>query len=151
MILSTEYSKLAVHLWTNDLAKRLTAVKSGIILLIVHPGAIISVCCFMSIISSRVPQRTVFPLQDGAIRSLNTLTFPRFWIFIMGLMMHPQTMGAYTSVFAACSPKDNPHVFHGAYICPPNVSVPQGPNALNELKQRELAEFTEKILREIGI
>ncbi|KAE9399758.1 NAD(P)-binding protein [Gymnopus androsaceus JB14] len=125
-----KYSKLAVHLWTNDLAKRLTAVKSGITLLIVHPGAIIS---------------------DGAIRSLNTLTFPRFWIFIMGLMMHPQTMGAYTSVFAACSPKDNPHVFHGAYICPPNVSVPQGPNALNELKQRELAEFTERLLREIGI
>lgn len=125
-----KYSKLAVHLWTNDLAKRLTATKSAITLLLVTPGAILS---------------------DGAIRSLNTLPFPRFWIFVMGLMMYPQSMGAHTSVFAACNPKNNPHIFHGAYIWPPNVSAKQGPNALNESKQGELAEFTEKLLQEIGV
>jgi len=125
-----KYSKLAVHLWTNDLTRRLAAEGSGITLLIVQPGAIIS---------------------DGAIRSLNTLPFPRFWVFIMGLMMYPQSMGAYTSVFAACSPKYNPHIFHGAYICPPNISAPQGKNALNTVKQQELVEFTEELLRGIGM
>ncbi|KAF7357511.1 NAD(P)-binding protein [Mycena sanguinolenta] len=125
-----KYSKLAVHLWTNYLAKRLTEKKSPITVLIVHPGAILS---------------------DGAIRSLKTLPFPRFWIFLMGLMMHPQTLGAHTSVFAACSTKDSPHIFHGAYICPPNVSTKQDPKALDENKQTELAEFTENLLEELGI
>jgi hypothetical protein len=39
----TEYSKLAVHLWTNNLAKRLTAEKSKVMVLLVHPGAILSI------------------------------------------------------------------------------------------------------------
>ncbi|KAJ6487650.1 hypothetical protein C8R45DRAFT_993950 [Mycena sanguinolenta] len=124
------YSKLAVHLWTNHLAKRLTEKQSPITLLVVHPGAILS---------------------DGAIRSLQTLPFPRFWIFLMGLMMHSQTLGAHTSVFAACKPKDTPHIFHGAYIWPPNVSTKQGPKALDENKQTELVEFTENLLEELGI
>ncbi|KAJ7223259.1 hypothetical protein GGX14DRAFT_351682, partial [Mycena pura] len=125
-----KYSKLAVHLWTNHLAKRLTEKNSPITLLIVQPGAILS---------------------DGAIRSLQTLPFPRFWIFLMGLMMHPQTLGAHTSVFAACQPKDSLHIFHGAYIWPPNVSTKQGPKALDENKQTELFEFTENLLEELGI
>ncbi|KAF7357507.1 NAD(P)-binding protein [Mycena sanguinolenta] len=107
-----------------------TRKKSPITLLIVHPGAIFS---------------------DGAIRSLKTLPFPRFWVFLMGLMMYPQTLGAHTSVFAACNTKDSPHIFHGAYICPPNVSKMQDRKALDENKQTELAEFTENLLEELGI
>lgn len=42
-LLCSEYSKLAVHLWTNNLAKRLTAQGSKVALLLVHPGAILSV------------------------------------------------------------------------------------------------------------
>ncbi len=38
-----EYSKLAVHLWTNDLARRLSEEQSKVIVLITHPGAILSV------------------------------------------------------------------------------------------------------------
>lgn len=38
-----EYSKLAVHLWTNNLAKRLTAEKSKVMVLLAHPGPILSV------------------------------------------------------------------------------------------------------------
>ena len=38
-----EYSKLAVHLWTNYLAKRLTAEKSKVMVLLAHPGPILSV------------------------------------------------------------------------------------------------------------
>ncbi len=39
----TEYSKLAVHLWTNNLAKRLKADNSKVIVLVVQPGPILSV------------------------------------------------------------------------------------------------------------
>ena len=40
---ATEYSKLAVHLWTNNLAKRLTAENSKVMVLLAHPGPILSV------------------------------------------------------------------------------------------------------------
>ncbi|KAK0204515.1 hypothetical protein DFS33DRAFT_1258689 [Desarmillaria ectypa] len=125
-----KYSKLAVHLWTNDLARHLSTEKSKVMVLIVHPGAILS---------------------DGAIRSLKTLPYPPFWIWLLGLRMHPQTRGAYTSVFAACAPRDNPEISHGAYIFPPNVAVVQAPAALDEDKQRQLKDFTEELLHNIGM
>ncbi|KAK0193500.1 hypothetical protein F5146DRAFT_1030947 [Armillaria mellea] len=125
-----KYSKLAVHLWTNDLARHLSTEKSKVMVLIVHPGAILS---------------------DGAIRSLKTLPYPPFWIWLLGLKMHPQTTGAYTSVFAACAPRDNPEISHGAYIFPPNVAVVQAPAALDENKQRQLKDFTDELLRNISV
>ncbi|KAK0218387.1 hypothetical protein EDD85DRAFT_867486 [Armillaria nabsnona] len=125
-----KYSKLAVHLWTNDLTRHLSTEKSKVMVLIVHPGAILS---------------------DGAIRSLKTLPYPPFWIWLLGLKMHPQTRGAYTSVFAACAPRDNPEISHGAYIFPPNVAVVQAPAALDENKQRQLKDFTEELLRNVGV
>ncbi len=39
----TEYSKLAMHLWTNDLARHLSEEKSKVMILITQPGAILSV------------------------------------------------------------------------------------------------------------
>ncbi|KIJ29436.1 hypothetical protein M422DRAFT_36960 [Sphaerobolus stellatus SS14] len=39
-----KYSKLAVHLWTNNLAKRLTAENSKVLVMLVHPGGILSGC-----------------------------------------------------------------------------------------------------------
>ncbi|KAG7444862.1 uncharacterized protein BT62DRAFT_1028892 [Guyanagaster necrorhizus] len=125
-----KYSKLAVHLWTNDLARRLSEEQSKVMVLITHPGAILS---------------------DGAIRALNSLPFPPFWIWLLGFFLHPQTRGAYTSVFAACMPRDNPNISHGAYIFPPNVAVAQAPAALDESRQRQLSKFTEELLRSIGV
>ncbi|KAJ3565268.1 hypothetical protein NP233_g7737 [Leucocoprinus birnbaumii] len=37
-----KYSKMAVHLWTNHLARRLTSSGSNVLLLVVQPGAILS-------------------------------------------------------------------------------------------------------------
>jgi NAD(P)-dependent dehydrogenase (short-subunit alcohol dehydrogenase family) len=125
-----KYSKLAVHLWTNNLAKRLTAENSKVMVLLTHPGAILS---------------------DGAIRNLKTLPFPAFWIWLLGTMMYPQEQGAFTSVFAACTPRDNPQISHGAYICPPNVAAPQAPAALNEERQRQLYDVTETLLKSIDV
>ncbi|KAF4612789.1 hypothetical protein D9613_011740 [Agrocybe pediades] len=125
-----KYSKLAVHLWTNNLTKRLTAANSKVMVLLVHPGAILS---------------------DGAIRSLKTLPVPSFWIWLMGKMMYPQEMGAYTAVFAACAPRDNPEISHGAYIFPPNVAYPQAPAALDEKIQQQLFAFTEEFLKSINL
>lgn len=125
-----KYSKLAMHLWTNDLARHLSEEKSKVMILVTQPGAILS---------------------DGAIRSLSALPYPPFWIWLAGLMMHPATTGAYTSVFAACAPRDNPQISQGAYIYPPNVAVAQGPAALDEVRQRKLAEFTEGFLQSIGV
>jgi hypothetical protein len=31
--------------------------------------------------------------------------------------MHPQEQGAFTSVFAACTPRDNPQISRKLYIC----------------------------------
>jgi len=125
-----KYSKLAVHLWTNNLAKRLTAENSKVMVLLAHPGAILS---------------------DGAIRNLKTLPFPPFWIWLLGKKMYPQEEGAFTSVFAACISRDNPEISHGAYICPPNVATAQAPGALNEERQRQLYDFTEALLKSIDI
>jgi len=125
-----KYSKLAVHLWTNNLAKRLTAENSKVMVLMAHPGAILS---------------------DGAIRNLKTLPFPRFWIWWLGTMMYPQEEGAFTSVFAACASRDNPEISHGVYICPPNVATAQAPSALSEERQLQLYDFTEELLKSIDV
>ncbi|KAH9484851.1 Short-chain dehydrogenase [Psilocybe cubensis] len=125
-----KYSKLAVHLWTNNLTKRLTASNSKVMVLLAHPGAILS---------------------DGAIRSLKTLPLPRFWIWLMGTMMYSQELGAHTSVFAACAPRDNAEISHGAYIFPPNIARTQAPAALDEQKQQQLFLFTEELLKSIGL
>ncbi|KJA21872.1 hypothetical protein HYPSUDRAFT_165039 [Hypholoma sublateritium FD-334 SS-4] len=125
-----KYSKLAVHLWTNNLAKRLTAQGSKVVLLLVHPGAILS---------------------DGAIRSLKTLPFPRFWIWLLGTMMYPQDQGAFTTIFAACAPRDNPEISHGGYIIPPNVAGIQASIALDEERQKSLFEVTEMLLRQAAL
>ncbi|KAF8972569.1 hypothetical protein BDZ97DRAFT_1649675 [Flammula alnicola] len=125
-----KYSKLAVHLWTNNLAKALTAENSRVMVLLVHPGAILS---------------------DGAIRSLKTMPFPAFWIWLLRTMMYPQERGAFTSVFAACAPRDNPEISHGAYIFPPNVAKVQAPAALDEGRQKQLFEVTEALLKSSGV
>ena len=65
--------------------------------------------------------------------------------------MHPQERGAFTTVFAACAPRDNPHISHGAYICPPNVADPQAASALDESRQLELFAFTRKLLEDISV
>ncbi|KIJ22574.1 hypothetical protein M422DRAFT_197009 [Sphaerobolus stellatus SS14] len=124
------YSKLAFHLWTNNLAKRLTAENSKVMVLLVHPGGILS---------------------DGSVRSLKTLPFPKFWIWFAGTMMHPQEQGAFTSVFAACAPRDNEEISHGVYICPPNVASSQDPKAMDEGRQKQLYEFTEALLRQLEV
>ncbi|KAF8169947.1 hypothetical protein BJ912DRAFT_1025486 [Pholiota molesta] len=125
-----KYSKLAVHLWTNNLTKRLTAENSKVMVLLVHPGAILS---------------------DGAIRSLRTLPVPKFWIWLLGTMMYPQEQGAFTTVFAACAPRDNSEIAHGAYIFPPNVAKIQAPAALDDVRQKQLFEVTQEILKNAGI
>ncbi len=66
-------------------------------------------------------------------------------------MMYPQDQGAFTTVFAACAPKDNPEISHGGYIFPPNVAKIQAPAALDEERQKSLFEVTEKLLREAGV
>ncbi|KAK0213945.1 NAD-P-binding protein [Armillaria fumosa] len=125
-----EYSKLALHLWTNNLARHLSEKHSKVLVMITQPGIILS---------------------DGATRPLYSLPYPPFWIWLLGLVMHPQTTGAYTSVFAACAPRDNPEISQGAYIYPPNIAVPQEPIALDEDRQRKLVEFTEEFLQSIGV
>ncbi|KAF7426069.1 hypothetical protein PC9H_008435 [Pleurotus ostreatus] len=125
-----QYSKLAVHLWSNHLARRLTSNGSKVMLLIAHPGAILS---------------------DGAIRNLKTLPFPSFWIWLLGKVMHPQERGAFTTVFAGCAPRNDPNVVHGAYIVPPNVLFQQAKAALDEAKQDELFKFTKELLDQLDI
>ncbi|KAF4583518.1 hypothetical protein EYR38_002269 [Pleurotus pulmonarius] len=125
-----KFSKLAVHLWSNHLARRLTSSGSKVMLLIVHPGAILS---------------------DGAIRNLKTLPFPSLWIWLLGKVMHPQERGAFTSVFAGCAPRDDANIAHGAYIVPPNVLFQQSKTALDEAKQDELFKFTRELLNQLDI
>ncbi|KAJ3759716.1 hypothetical protein EV360DRAFT_41365 [Lentinula raphanica] len=125
-----QYSKVAIHLWTNYLSQQMTNEDPRILVLLVHPGAILS---------------------DGAKRSLLTLPFPQFWLWLMGLWMYPQSQGAHTSVFAASAPRDNVHVFPGAYICPPNVAQTQKSFVLDPQRQKELIDFTEQLLKSWGV
>ncbi|PBL04006.1 NAD(P)-binding protein [Armillaria gallica] len=124
------YSKLALHLWTNHLGRRLSERRSNALVIITQPGIILS---------------------DGAIRPLYSLTYPSFWIGLVGLVMHPQTTGACTSVFTACAPRDDPEIFQGAYTYPTNIAVPRVPIALAKDRQGKLMEFTEEFLQSIGV
>ena len=65
--------------------------------------------------------------------------------------MYPQEEGAFTSVFAACTSRDNPEISHGVYICPPNVATTQAPVALDEDRQHQLYDFTEALLKSINL
>ncbi|KAF5381841.1 hypothetical protein D9757_008351 [Collybiopsis confluens] len=125
-----QYSKVAVHLWTNNFAKQMAEEDPRILVVLAHPGAILS---------------------DGAKRGLMTLPFPRFWLWIMSLWMYPQSMGAYTSVFAACAPRENKQIFPGAYICPPNIAEDQKGHVLDPGRQQELLDFTETIIERCGL
>ena len=120
--------------------------------LLAHPGAILSVGFLRSTshFFTDLPS-FLFVSQDGAIRNLKTLPFPPFWIWLLGKMMYPQEQGAFTSVFAACTSRDNPHISHGVYICPPNVATAQAPGALDEERQHQLYDFTEAFLKGIDV
>lgn len=65
--------------------------------------------------------------------------------------MYPQEQGAFTTVFAACAPRDNPEIAHGAYIFPPNVAKIQAPAALDDARQKQLFDVTQEILKNAGI
>ncbi|PBK58373.1 hypothetical protein ARMSODRAFT_1028313 [Armillaria solidipes] len=99
-----EYSTLALHLWTNNLARRLSEKRSKFV-----------VITQLASLGRRCSPALLPPVSS-----------------VLGLVMHPQTTGAYTSVFAACAPRDNPEIFQGAYIYLPSIAVPQTPVALDE-------------------
>ncbi|KAK0218372.1 hypothetical protein EDD85DRAFT_990518, partial [Armillaria nabsnona] len=124
------YLKLALHLWTNNLSWHLSEKRSKVLVTITQPGIILS---------------------DGAIRPLYSLPYPSLWIGLVGLVMHPQATGAYTSVFVACALRDDLEIFKVAYIYPPNIAVAQVPIALDEDRQRNLVDFTEEFLQSIGV
>jgi len=70
---------------------------------------------------------------------------------MMGKMMFPQDMGAFTTVFAACAPRDNPEISHGAYIFPPNIAKKQESGALDDHRQEQLFQFTTSFLKSIDV
>ncbi|KAG7444865.1 uncharacterized protein BT62DRAFT_231619 [Guyanagaster necrorhizus] len=63
-----KYSKLAVHLWTNDLVLRLSTEKSKVMVLIAHPGAILSDSAIRSL------KTAVSTFLDMAVRSENAFS-----------------------------------------------------------------------------
>lgn len=66
-------------------------------------------------------------------------------------LLHPQTKGAYTTVFAAATPKTREEIVSGNYIVTPNVISAQAASALDDGRQRELWEFTEELLKGIEV
>ena len=56
-----------------------------------------------------------------------------------------------TQFIQSTMPRDNPHIFNGSYICPPNVTVTQAPGAVDEERQRQLYDFTEALLKSIDV
>jgi len=126
------YSKMAVHLWMNQLHRKLEKENTGITVIMVHPGSIMS---------------------DGAKASLNTLPCSSVWTKVAGLFLKPASYGAETSSFAAGSPiiHQDPAKYHGAYITPGNEPTKQTSFALDEKKQQELWDFTENFLKELGV
>ncbi|KAJ8517517.1 hypothetical protein ONZ45_g5295 [Pleurotus djamor] len=124
------YSKLAFHLWHNHFSRRLAAKQTQIMVLVVHPGAIMS---------------------DGARRNVQSLPLGSIWVKVLGNVLKPQDTGAYTTVFAACTPRDNEYIKYGAYIVPPNIIAEQSKIAMDEKIQDELFEFTKKVLQEAGV
>ncbi|KAK0495178.1 hypothetical protein EDD18DRAFT_1463624 [Armillaria luteobubalina] len=104
-----EYTKLALHLWTNNLARRLSEKQSKVLVMIAQPA-----------LSGWHYPSTLLPPVSPVLDLL-----PRR--------------------------KDNPEIFQGAYIYPPNIAVPQEPIALDEDKQRKLVDFTEEFLQSVVV
>ena len=67
--------------------------------------------------------------------------------------MYPPTKCAYTTIFAAATPRssEHPEISHGAYIIPPNVMGVQSPAALNREKQKEMWDLAESVLENAGV
>jgi len=126
------YSKMAVHLWMNQLHRKLEKENTGITVMMVHPGSILS---------------------DGAKNSINTIPGSFIWMKLAGLWLKPATFGAQTSSFAAGSPivHKEREKYHGAFIVPGNEPAKQTSFALDEGKQQELWDFTEKLLKELNV
>jgi len=126
------YSKMAVHLWMNQLHRRLEKENTGITVMMVDPGAILS---------------------DGAKNAIKTIPGSSLWTKVAGLWLKPPTYGAQTSTFAAGSPLvlQDRAKYHGSYITPGNEPVKQTGFALDEGKQQELWDFVEKYLKELGV
>ncbi|THV03617.1 hypothetical protein K435DRAFT_817206 [Dendrothele bispora CBS 962.96] len=132
-----EYSKLALHLWSNSLARQLKEKNSKVLVLVVHPGAVLS---------------------DGALSGLRSLPFPGLWVWLVSPILCPQEMGTYSTAFAACAIraddvcfKPSPHITHGAYIVPPNLKVDQSAAAMDADRQNELEACTRGLLQKIGL
>ncbi|KAK0495174.1 hypothetical protein EDD18DRAFT_1076196, partial [Armillaria luteobubalina] len=118
-----EYSKFALHLWTNHLAWCLSEKHSKVLVLITQPGIILS---------------------DGAIRSLYFLPYPPFCVW----SCTPDNRG---DNFVACTPLSDSEIFQGAYIYRRNIAVAPEPIALDEYKRRKLVEFTGDFLQSFGV
>ncbi|KAF5347539.1 hypothetical protein D9758_014503 [Tetrapyrgos nigripes] len=149
-----KYSKLALHTWSNYLARRLTDKNSKVLLIVAHPGPIMS---------------------DGALSNLRSLPVPKFWVWLLSLWLYPQEMGGYAPAYAACAPradalpnpapnetetlapkskdcfKPNAHIVHGTYIVPPNINAEQGAAARDVEKQKALEACTRSFLEKIGL
>ncbi|SJK99756.1 uncharacterized protein ARMOST_03067 [Armillaria ostoyae] len=83
---------------------------------------------------------------------------PFKWYYLPSLQRYgrrcsPALLPPVSSVLdlVTCAPRDNPEIFQGAYIYPPNIAVPQALIALDEDRQRKLVEFTEEFLQSIGV
>ncbi|KAF8590027.1 NAD-P-binding protein [Ramaria rubella] len=126
------YSKLAFQMWSNKLVKLMDAEKCPIEIVILHPGTLFS---------------------EGSITALKSLPLSSPIVAIARLFFLQPTKAAHLTSFAAASLeiRENPEKFHGSYLKPKVTLAKSSPTALNDEKQLELWNFTERLLLELGI
>jgi hypothetical protein len=72
---------------------------------------------------------------------------------IARLVFQQPSKAAYLPCFAAASPlvREHASTWHGAYLKPHMKIAKASPLAMNEQKQVELQDFTERFLTELGV
>ncbi|RDB30491.1 hypothetical protein Hypma_007324 [Hypsizygus marmoreus] len=120
-------SKLANLLWMRELQKRLNASQVPITCIPINPGTV-------NTFASRMP-------------------YPMLASIVFALFFAVPEVGAYTSCFAAASPKvrDNPDKYKGAFVEPVGIITEPSDIAKREDLALELWETTERVLKDEGI
>ncbi|KAH8113780.1 hypothetical protein DFH11DRAFT_1597378 [Phellopilus nigrolimitatus] len=124
-------SKLADMLWSRELQRRLTAEGSNIIVLSVHPGAVLTQG------NPSTTRCVAWPLR------------PLYWLLAHTIFESPQS-GVATSAIAAASPKVRAEAekYRAAYLVPPGEVSECSKQAQDDALAGELWETTTGFLKE---
>jgi hypothetical protein len=147
--LLTAYTKLANILFTTELQRRFNAEKFPIIAIAVQPGYVLSgMFSYQPCEKVRNPINPLSEPPEGNVDLFSSLYFGTLLVWLAKLWFVTSRVGAYTSAFAAASPKvrENEDKYKGKYIVPYGKLEETSKDAMREDLAKELWKTSEDVL-----